>query len=488
MLSMGAVTSACVDAVGAGLVRVRSILPLVIWANVGTSALVLLAARDLHPFVIVLLAAVGLLYYFELDQRAQFRHLVAALLGGGLLFFGIDLVQDSAAAARLLPNIAAAIAFGQGSATFGVLAIAFVLGIGIGAAAGSFAAATVVIMALAQANLLNLEQGMALIYGIGAGSAVALWRVAAREDGTPLQLMAFQALTNLLGAVVLVPLFAIELRSGVPLVRAFAQSVGTGIGSQLASIFVIYQLVAAILVSLIRGPVLRFLECRYPETPYENLAKPRYIYATGDTEPETGVLLIEREQQLLIGLLRDGLESIRDEENVAPEPLPEPQILQRAVRSVSGEISAFVGELVDASPPRETAARLGELGVAQGLLDDLADEVFALAAHLKARTAGGPIDDSIASMVESMHLVLTMLIDELQAPDEFQHSSLVTMTTARSSMVDKLRRELTHGGRPLTKIEQESLLTVTTGYERMMGLVQRYLTTIRAVASTALPA
>lgn len=485
MLSVGAVTSVCITAVGGGLVKARSIVPLLTWANIGTSALVILAARDVHLMVVVLLAAVGLLYYFGLDQRARLGHLTAALLGGGLLFYGVSLVQGTAVTASTLPNIVAIEAFLQGGATLLFVALAFVLGVVIDGIAGSPAAATVVVMALAQAGLVSLDQGIALVLGIGAGSAVALWQSARRLEGTPRQLLTLQALTALLGAVVMVPLFAIELRTNVPLARALAESISDNIGTRLASIFVIYQLVAVGLISLFRAPVQQLVERWYPETPDESLSKPRYIYAAGDIAPETGALLVEREQQRLIGLARDGLESVREEQ--PPEPLPKPLVLREAIRSVSREIAAFLRELVDASPPRETAVRLGELGMAQGLLDDLSAEIFGLIAHLGGRAASEGIDGSIASMIESLHLVLTMLIDELQAPDEFQYTSLLAMTAERSNLVDKLRRDLTHGSQPLTKVEQESLLTVTTGYERIMGLVQRYLTVVRGAAPPLAP-
>ena len=62
--------------VTADLITLGEATPILVWANVGTSALVLLVAIDIHLFVLVITAAAGLCYYFNLDRSPRWRSLV----------------------------------------------------------------------------------------------------------------------------------------------------------------------------------------------------------------------------------------------------------------------------------------------------------------------------------------------------------------------------------------------------------------------------
>ena len=89
----------------AGLVPVRGAMPVVIWANLGTSALVLMATVNIRLFVLGLLAVIGLGYFFNIDKSSRYRHLAAALLGVALLFLGLDLIKQGAAPLRELQAV-----------------------------------------------------------------------------------------------------------------------------------------------------------------------------------------------------------------------------------------------------------------------------------------------------------------------------------------------------------------------------------------------
>jgi phosphate:Na+ symporter len=101
--STNAVTFIVVSLVTAGLVDVRSDLPIVARANVGTSLLVLLATFDIHLVVLYLLGTVGLAYDFGVSEHDRFRHLVGALLGVGILFLGLWLINCGVTSLKEFP-------------------------------------------------------------------------------------------------------------------------------------------------------------------------------------------------------------------------------------------------------------------------------------------------------------------------------------------------------------------------------------------------
>ena len=83
--STGAVTFMTSGLVTGGALSMARALPMLSWANLGTSALVLLAAVNIHSMVLLLLGALGLSFFLGLDQADRGRHLVFALLGLALL-------------------------------------------------------------------------------------------------------------------------------------------------------------------------------------------------------------------------------------------------------------------------------------------------------------------------------------------------------------------------------------------------------------------
>jgi phosphate:Na+ symporter len=103
MQSMNAVTYVLVAMVTAGAIDKRRALPVINWANIGISILVVLASINLHVLALLLAGLAGLAYYLNLDQSARYRHGVGALMGIGLLFLGIDFIKHASAILKAAP-------------------------------------------------------------------------------------------------------------------------------------------------------------------------------------------------------------------------------------------------------------------------------------------------------------------------------------------------------------------------------------------------
>lgn len=473
--STNAVTFISINTVAAGLVTVRQVLPIIIWANVGTSALVILATLNIHLLVLMLIGVVGLFYYFEADKSARFRHAIGALLGIGLLFLGLDLIRAGAGALREVGEVQAAIQYASDSHV-----LAFLVGAAITVAAQSSATVTMVAVAMAEAGLFTFDLTMMIVYGAGVGSGLAVWLMAAKLTGASKQLAVLQTVTKCAGALVLVPAFMLGHVLDRPLIVMLLDQITPVMHEKIAWVYLLYQLVSALVISAALGPVFRLIERFYPESAEESLSKPRFIYAGGNLEAETALLLVEREQERLVGYARDSVEWVREESAPNRSAMTRPQLLHQAGRAIGGEISRFLAELMDTAPQHETMARLAAMHTAQDLLDRLADEVDRLVVHVDASQPSAALEPAFSSMVESLHLVLTLLLDELGGRDAFRRESLLTMTADRSAMMDGMRRELMRGDLALSKEEQGRLFTVTAAFEHSIWLVRRYVTLLDA--------
>lgn len=142
--SIHAVIFVLISLVTAGVLDARRAQPVINYANLGTSLLVLIAALDLTLMVFILVGVTGLMFYFDRDQSARVRHLIRALLGIGLLFLGLMFIKEGAKPLTDLTWMTGLMSLSAQS-----LLIAFATGLVFAVIAHSASSITIVTMALA---------------------------------------------------------------------------------------------------------------------------------------------------------------------------------------------------------------------------------------------------------------------------------------------------------------------------------------------------
>ncbi len=95
MQSTSAVSVILASMTGSGLITVTQALPIVAWANVGTTFLVFATVFDLRLPVLYLLGISGMVFSFAGEVR--WKPLLGVLLGICLLFYGIQEMKTGAA-------------------------------------------------------------------------------------------------------------------------------------------------------------------------------------------------------------------------------------------------------------------------------------------------------------------------------------------------------------------------------------------------------
>ncbi|MFD1381112.1 Na/Pi cotransporter family protein [Fodinicurvata halophila] len=167
--SSNAVTLIAISMIQAGLTGVSAAMPLVAWSNVGTAGLVLLSAVDLRVMVLFLLGLVGMAYYFNIDRSQKYRHVAGALLGIGLLFFGLQLMKEGAAPLRDMEWVVHLL---QVTARFDLLE--FITGLLFALLLQSSATVTIIAVSMVSLGILTFDQTILLVLGAGLGSGIGV--------------------------------------------------------------------------------------------------------------------------------------------------------------------------------------------------------------------------------------------------------------------------------------------------------------------------
>lgn len=475
--STNAATFIVINLISAGALTVRRAMPLVAWANLGTSVLVILAVVDLRLAVLYLLGVTGLCHYFDLDSSARWRHLVGALLGLGILFLGLQLMKGGAAPLRELAMVQSALRFAASSEALLVL-----IGAAVAMVAQSSATVSVLAVTMASAGLFGEEATILLVLGASLGSGATTYLMAGNLEGTPRQLALFQALFKAVGVAILLPLFLIESHQGVPLLRHAIDGHVPDLAHRAAAVYLLCQLVPALVLAPVYGPLSRLFDRLLPASRTEVLSRPAFLYDQALVDAESALPLVEREQERLIRHLPDYLDGVRAEPPAAGssvhEPVP-PDELHAATRSVARVIESFLTELLDAPLSRGALERGVLVKTRQEIVVSLNDSVHELVATIAAAPPEVRAQPLTGNLVESLHALLLTLAEAAAHPEPDSVALLIDLTADRAELMERIRRTLLRSENPPPYPVQQALFAMTILFERHVWLIRRYAMLLR---------
>ncbi|MDX9766231.1 MAG: Na/Pi symporter [Ectothiorhodospiraceae bacterium] len=465
--STNAVTFIVISLITAGLMPVRKAMPVVSWANLGTSALVLVATVDIHLFVLYLLGLVGMSYYFNVDKSSRFRHLAGALLGIALLFLGLQFIKDGAAPLRELEIVREFLTLAANS-----YFLVFIIGAALTLVAQSSATVSVIAVAMTSVGLFTMNQTIMVIYGASLGSAMSIWFLTANLQGTARQLAFYQVLIKGSGVVVMVGLFMLEIGLDIPLVKWLASQLADDASTQAAWIYLLFQVAASTLLSLMQGPAYHLLQRLSPPTQEEELARPHFLYEQALDDAETALDLVEKEQLRLLRYLPRYLDT---EQNQHDDGKLERKALFDANRGVAREVERFITDLMDRHQDRLSLHRMINIQGRNALIVNLQDSLYELSSLLGRMHGTAETGQLSHGLNEGLHAILLTLLDAVDNGDAEDWALLNRLTSDRTELMERIRHKLLREGQTLPYTTHEVLFGATSLFERIIWLLRRYI-------------
>lgn len=467
MQSVNAVIHVLVALVTAGAMDRRKAFPIIRWANLGTSLLALVAAIDLHALALCLLGLTGIAYYRQIDQSTRWRHALGALLGLGLLFLGTDFIKSGAALLNTAPWLRSQI-----SELSIWLLPSFAIGAAVAWLAQSSTTVVVITMSLAAGGLLGWNGGAMLVIGAGLGSAASAWSLAGRLQGSARQLVLFQVLLRLQGLGLSLLFYAANRWLLDDAFGSLMDRLGLSPAARLATLYMVVQLLSDLASRALQAPSLRRLEAWAPPSVQEDLGRPHFVHDEALDEPETALLLADKEQQRLLSCLPAYLEALRQDGATAVAA----SARQAAESQVLRLCEQFLLELVDRQRSRAVLERSMVLRDRNRLLASLQESLAEL--HGTAQSAQGWADAAVVhqlldQLVQSLHMMLQALADAAGSAEAEDLALLRALTHDRSELMDGIRRRLQGGD--LDAGLQQAVFTATSVFERCVWLLRRYV-------------
>ncbi|MEI6464292.1 MAG: hypothetical protein WCQ89_06180 [Verrucomicrobiota bacterium] len=461
--SAGAVTFAAAGLVGARAATLRQALPLINWASVGTSALVLAASVNLRLVAFFLIGAAGFALLAGIDQRRLWRHVIFAVLGLALLLDGVDLLKAGIATLKEQSALVETLSYAGIHIPAGIA-----LGVISGVALQSTQVATLLALPLAQSGLLSLEGVVGMIYGASLGTGIGRMIVASSMDLATRRLTLAGALGRAAGTTVLLATFAAEHVGGIPLVLAAVRATSSEVGMQTGLVYLVSQLVIALVSDWRGATVARWVEQVLPEPEESEPAsvRPAFLVAGARSDAATAGALAAAEISRLVGFLPHYLNDLRDATERLPEALPLAE-RHRGSMAIVTAVDAFLTDARRESPEDEELIRLR---IQLTTVRALHVELHAFASGVSSiAVADRPA--RLNALIEGLLAVLDVAITVLAAgagPDE--HDVLRRVTEDRGILMERVRAALVGCAK---EPDAAALLDSTLHFEKCLWLLRR---------------
>jgi len=469
MQTGSAITFILVSMVGAGMITVDRSLPVRLGAAIGTSTMVFVATLDIQLIILFLLGISGIL----VAQMRSPKPILGVFFGGGLMFFGLQMVGGSASSLTELQWFHSMIV--------GVndLAIAaFFAGAVLSIVIQSPQSVAILAIALTSADVLSAWTTIAIIYGSNVGGGLSTYLLSAGFKGTSRQIMIFQTLFNVLTGLVLLALFYLERFTGIPLVHAFVTSLNTPVAQQLAIVYLIFNVFGAVMMFALRGPVLNWIEKRWPPTPDEDIAKLKFLQDHALDEPDLALDLAEKEQLRFVGLLQGNLDALRlpdvEGEAAGADTARAINRLNEALEDALTELSYKVG--VEGSEQMISLANRNRL--LGSLQQSLAEFSVAIRNCRKSET----LEPLAGIFLESLDALIGAAIDGVASGDASERDRLWKATHSRSDQMRAIRKRMLNGDQSLSDEDRLELINLTNCLERTVWMLHEYIGELVAVS------
>jgi phosphate:Na+ symporter len=359
-----------VGLVNAGLMQVSQAIGVIMGANIGTNITGWILVFQVGAYGLPILGVAALAYLFSRSDRPRF--IAMAIMGIGMVFFGLDLMKNGFAPLKDMPEFVDAFAWFQADTYGGILKAALV-GCLLTVVVQSSSATLGITIGLAATGVIPFTTAAALVLGENIGTTVTAVLASVGSSTNGKRAAYAHVLFNLIGALWVIALFpwysrivasVIQSVHGTdPLVMSFATFPDSAeyaavVTAAIALTHTGFNVTNTLLFLPFVRPFGRLLERLFPDPAIKEVARLRAMDARGVSAP---VLALEQSRGEVLQMGQGAIKMmdwIRDlvfndswDRKLAQKVFHREEVLDRMQR----EIVAFLTDTLDATVPHAAA-------------------------------------------------------------------------------------------------------------------------------------
>lgn len=451
----------------AGMLSFRRSMTIINWSNIGTALLPFILILDLRILIYYLIGLIGLAFFLQLDRTFRIQVLLQFLMGLALLFLGLLMVKNGAGPMQAMPWFQDALRESSRS-----ILLLFLAGTGLTIAAQSGPTVVVMALSLASAGLLSTSHTLVALLGTGCGAAINILILSSKLKGSGKQLCIYQGIFKITGTISIALLLGIDyfLPDGEQCVQGLSLLTSNP-GHQVAFVFLIMQLIPALLLGLFRNPLTRLLQRLSPVTTEDRLGKTEYISNRALGDPETAMFLASKEQMRLMRLLPDYLTPISPDRDIVPAT--DQRMLHEGFQRLDSQVTNYLDALL--KKPAVIAAHENVMESRQfsSLLRELESSLSEFVSTIQSSS------DSLAShplsiqFIESLRTILVTAVESFESPERQGLEIILTITADKGDLLYQIRQEFIRKNKDLDQNQLQSLYSLTILFERICWILRK---------------
>lgn len=444
--SSSVTTVLVVGFVSAGLMTLPQSVAVIMGANIGSTLTAQIIAFDIGSLAPLMIAFGFALSFFA--RRDKWSQSGRAILGLGLLFFGMSMMSDAMAPLRSYQPFVDLMAHMTQPFLAILIAAAFT------ALVQSSAATTGIVIVLAGQGLVTLEAGIALIFGANIGTCATAMLGAIGKNRNAWRAAVAHVVFNVVGVLIwlpFIPFLADIVRDITPnhaggILAGMAAGAGMpDISRQIAnahSIFNIFNVVLMIgAVPLIARGIEKILPDRKEAEPVLD-PRPKYLDSALVATPSVALAMVKQEvlhmAELVFDISRQGRQALIHNE---PARLAHVADLDDGVDALQDAILAYGARLARQELSATDLARLNELIAISNHLEAISDVVSEEMTDIlgrMARSASAPAIDTIDTLVTLLRDADGALRAAMSAVDHEDSQQATLVIEGKASFVHRL--------------------------------------------------
>jgi phosphate:Na+ symporter len=480
--SSSVTTVLVVGFISAGLLTLSQSIGVIIGANVGTTITAQIIAFKISQYGLLMIA-VGFLIDV-VAKSEKYKQWGMALMGLGLIFFGMELMSNATGPLREWPAFLHAMQSMQNPL------LSIVIGLIFTAIVQSSSATTGMVIVLASQGLISLESGIGLLFGANIGTCVTAIIAAFGRPREAVQAAWIHIVFNAGGVVLwmfFIPQFAQLVRYLSPsaLFLEGAARLAAETPRQIANAHTLFNVGNSLIFIWLTGPLARLVERIVPETDHPKGICPKYLDKMFLEHPAMALDQVRRELVRLAELDQSMLEQSLGVATVGTQrDIARLRQTEEDVNTLHGAIILYLAELTQKNLVAPQSTQLYQyIGIAN-YLENVGDviENNVLTGAMKRIRLAVVISPSTIDLLSNVHIKVCRAFDRsLDALRDGDHAAAQDAVESKAEVNELAERAASHLARRLVTYEPNRLAAFTVETDIIENL-KRINTLTRQIA------
>ncbi len=437
--------------VNSGFMNLSQAIGVIMGANIGTTITGWILALKIGKYGLPLLGLGAFGYLFVRKDRV--RYLALAIMGLGMVFFGLELMKNGFSVIKELPDFEAWFARFDASTYFGVLKCAAV-GCLLTFIVQSSSATLGITISLAAIGVIPFETAAALVLGENVGTTITAWLASLGATTNARRAAYFHVVFNILGVLWVTALFgkvfipAVNQMLDLAFIQRLAgvDAAGVNVTVKIAAVHTTFNVINTLLFFPFASMLGRLLERIIPQ---RDVKERPHLTSLDIRMLETPVIAIEQSRVEVLRMA-DGCNKMMDWlAELTPQDEPNQKLVQKlfhreeVLDAIQDEMVSFLTDMLAANLPHnviDEARRQLRMADEYESISDYITTILKF--HLKLINQGHQFTDGMKTQLAELHVIVSDYVKLVTEGYEQRAAEVITKAKTAGSEINHRVRTL----------------------------------------------